>query len=99
MPELRDDILPQDLEKLAFEGWTVKDMADLYACHPDTIRSRFRENLTKGRAKRRGMLREYQWEAARKGNVTMQIWLGKQELGQSEYGANEEEDEQPPFTE
>jgi hypothetical protein len=29
-------------------------------------------------------LRTYQWRSAEKGNVTMQIWLGKQYLGQSD---------------
>jgi len=29
-------------------------------------------------------LRRYQWNSAEKGNVTMQIWLGKQYLGQSD---------------
>ena len=29
-------------------------------------------------------LRRQQWKAAEKGNITMQIWLGKQMLGQSE---------------
>lgn len=29
-------------------------------------------------------LRTYQWRSAEQGNVTMQIWLGKQYLGQSD---------------
>lgn len=45
------------------------------------------------------MLREYQWESARKGNVVMQIWLGKQDLGQSEYGAGSDDEELPPYQE
>lgn len=32
----------------------------------------------------RWSLRRYQMESAKKGNVTMQIWLGKQWLGQSD---------------
>lgn len=29
-------------------------------------------------------LRKKQWESAMNGNIAMQIWLGKQELGQSD---------------
>jgi hypothetical protein len=93
LPELRDDILPEEVERMAFEGCPTKDIADFYSCHPSTIRERFRENLTKGRARRRAVLREYQWEAARKGNVTMQIWLGKQHLGQSDQGERDDREE------
>ena len=32
----------------------------------------------------RNRLRELQWDSAVKGNVTMQIWLGKQYLGQTD---------------
>jgi hypothetical protein len=34
-------------------------------------------------------LRRMQFESANKGNVTMQIWLGKQYLGQSDHPVNE----------
>ena len=40
--------------------------------------------LEKGRANGRSSLRRAQWELALKGNATMLIWLGKNELGQSD---------------
>jgi hypothetical protein len=40
------------------------------------------EALAKGRAALSIRLRQLQWEAARQGSVRMQIWLGKQYLGQ-----------------
>ena len=36
-------------------------------------------------------LRSWQWKSAEKGNATIQIWLGKQYLGQSDKPNNEEE--------
>lgn len=52
------------------------------------IRERFNLSFVEYRDKRldsrRLKLREWQWKAAEKGNVTMQIWLGKQYLGQTE---------------
>jgi len=38
--------------------------------------------LAKGRAAFAIRLRQLQWEAARRGSVRMQIWLGRQYLGQ-----------------
>jgi hypothetical protein len=40
--------------------------------------------LEKGRESGRQSLRRLQWKSALKGNVAMQIWLGKQYLGQSD---------------
>ena len=49
-----------------------------------TIRERFEEELARGHAEQRIMLRRWQWKAAEGGNVAMLIWLGKQYLGQSD---------------
>lgn len=72
------------VETLAKVGATNCEIADHFCCNETTIRTRFSEILTKARADRRIKLREFQWRSAEKGNVTMQIWLGKQELGQTE---------------
>ena len=37
-------------------------------------------------------LRQLQWKSATKGNVVMQIWLGKQILGQSENTIKEDDE-------
>jgi hypothetical protein len=77
--------IPEDaVYKLARLGATNTDIADFYGCDETTIRKRFPEILAKGRAERRNTLRQWQWDAAQAGNVTMLIWLGKQDLGQSD---------------
>jgi hypothetical protein len=100
MPELRDDIDPEQVEKLAYRGWSTKEIADFYECTYQTIRNRFSNILLKARTSRKGDLRDAQWKSAvTNGNVTMQIWLGKQELDQSEYGMRNEDEEEAPFKE
>jgi len=94
VPEARDDIPAEKVEYLAYIGCTVKEIAEFYECTDRTIRNRFSEKLAKGRAKRKQDLREAQWKSAiTSGNITMQIWLGKQELGQSEFGASVTDEE------
>lgn len=44
----------------------------------------FAEQKTKGKCKGKTSLRSWQWATARNGNVTMQIFLGKNYLGQSD---------------
>jgi len=41
------------------------------------------DSLKKGQYQAKIALRRMQWQAATSGNVTMQIWLGKNMLGQS----------------
>ncbi|RJQ55930.1 MAG: hypothetical protein C4521_01015 [Actinobacteria bacterium] len=60
------------------------EIAAFFGCDEGTIRKRFSEELTKGRQNGKISLRRKQWEAAKNGNVTMLIWLGKQWLGQSD---------------
>ena len=99
MPAERDDIDPEKVQYLSSIGCTIKEIADYYDCGISLIKAKFGRFLTKGKVDRNKRLRDYQWQAAEKGNVTMQIWLGKQYLGQGEYGANDSEEEQSPFTE
>lgn len=68
--------------KLAQLGCKTKEIADHFGVSENTITNRFLEELTKGRADVRMSLRQWQLAAAKKGNVVMQIWLGKQMLGQ-----------------
>lgn len=81
-PKLEID--PIEVEKLAKIGATNTEIADFFGCNETTIRTRFSENLIKGRASMKLRLRQLQWRAADNGNITMLIWLGKQELGQTE---------------
>ena len=72
------------IELLASKFCTKKEIASFLGIHPDTITNNFQELFEKGREEGKRNLREWQLESARKGNVTMQIWLGKQYLDQRE---------------
>ncbi len=74
----------KQLENLARFGCTNIEIAQFFGCDESTIRKGYSEFLTKGRATQKLRLRQLQWKSAESGNVTMQIWLGKQILGQSE---------------
>ena len=78
------DIDPEQVQKLAKYGCSNVTIADFFGCSEGTIRTRFYESLAKGRADRKITLHQRQYEAADHGNIAMLIWLGKQDLGQSE---------------
>lgn len=78
------DIDPQDVEKLAMLGCTMKEIAAFCDCSVDTLERRFADIIAKGKEKMKITLRRLQWQAAQKGNVVMLIWLGKQILDQAE---------------
>ena len=86
-----------ELEKLCGLQCTQRDLAGWFNVHLHTIENRvkddteydhhgvfmtFAEIMERGYAKGRVSLRRRQMENADKGNATMQIWLGKQLLGQ-----------------
>ena len=62
----------------------LSEIAAFLNCHVDTITNRFQEIYEKGREKGKARLRDLQLQSAIKGNVTMQIWLGKQYLNQTD---------------
>ena len=74
----------EDVERLAGFGCTNIEIASWFGCDESHIRKNYSEYLTKGRDEGKIRLRQLQWNSAKKGNVTMQIWLGKQLLGQSD---------------
>jgi hypothetical protein len=86
------DIDASDVYKLAKFHCSNKEIAEFFDCSTDTIERRFAAELTKGRAESRINLRKLQWQSAAKGNVSMQIWLGKQYLGQLDAPILEDED-------
>lgn len=67
---------------------TDEEIAAALKVSVDTITRRkqampeFGEALASGKAMGRISLRRLQWQSAKNGNVAMQIWLGKQMLGQ-----------------
>ena len=87
------NIKPAEIEKLAKYGCKNTEIADFYGCDESLLRKSFSENLTKGRSMMRLRLRQLQWKSAEKGNVTMQIFLGKNILGQQDKIETSELDE------
>jgi hypothetical protein len=84
MARPRIDIDEAKVYRLAKLGASNVDIGFVVGCSENVIRARFGEVVAKGKAERRNSLRSWQWKAARDGNVTMLIWLGKQMLGQSD---------------
>ena len=83
----------EEIYKLASYGCTNVEIADFYGCDESLIRKSYSENLTKGRANVKIRLRQLQWDSAEAGNVTMQIFLGKNILGQKDrFEENETEE-------
>tara|TARA_Y100000401_G_scaffold10522_1_gene7192 strand:- start:4768 stop:5079 length:312 start_codon:yes stop_codon:yes gene_type:complete len=80
----KHNIDTEQLEKLASYGCTNREIASFFNCSESLIKKSYSSFLTKGRDKGKMRLRQMQWKAADRGNVTMLIWLGKQVLGQSE---------------
>ena len=78
------DINGDEVEKLPSYGCTNNEIADFYGCSTDLIKKSFSLFTLKGRSRLKMKLRKLQWKSAEAGNVTMQIWLGKQYLKQSD---------------
>jgi hypothetical protein len=72
----------EKIEQLAGFGCTNTEIASFFGCDESLIRKSYSEYLSKGRDKGKIRLRQLQWRAAERGNVSMMIWLGKQVLGQ-----------------
>jgi len=77
------------MDNLAQIRCTYEEMAAMLGVDSDTLRSRFSARIEQNREKGRQSLRRRQWQAAMEGDRTMLIWLGKQELGQSDKTATD----------
>jgi len=82
-----------DLEmvaKLSSLHCTLDELAAFFECDVSTIKRRkssdpeFCAAIYKGRERGKTSLRDLQFKAAKRGNVSMQIWLGKNILNQSD---------------
>lgn len=89
MARPKKEIDETKLYELAKIGCTNEEMAAMLDCHKDTLTRNYADLIEKGRQDMTGSLRRMQYKAAQDGNVTMQIWLGKQLLGQTEKLQNE----------
>ena len=74
----------KQVEQLAGFGCTDTEIASFFDISRTTLERNYEHYLTKGREEGKIRLRQYQWSAAKKGNVAMLIWLGKQLLGQAD---------------
>ncbi|QDP59695.1 MAG: hypothetical protein Unbinned2990contig1001_15 [Prokaryotic dsDNA virus sp.] len=74
----------EQIEQLASFGCTNTEMASFFGCSKSLLTKTYSTNIAKGRDKGKIRLRQLQWTAAKNGNVSMLIWLGKQVLGQTE---------------
>ena len=74
----------KQVEQLAGFGCTDTEIASFFDISRTTLERNYEHYLTKGREEGKIRLRQYQWASAKKGNVAMLIWLGKQLLGQSD---------------
>lgn len=82
-----------EVRKLASYGCTLNEIADFFGVSTDTIRRRFREDVSKGKVDVKIRLRKAQLKAAIEDrNPTMLVWLGKNMLSQSDNGFLEEDE-------
>lgn len=80
----RADIKAETVVVLAKLGMNYAEIARALCVSEWTIRRRFARIIDRFRELRRTHLRLFQWRAAEKGSVPMLIFLGKNELGQSD---------------
>ena len=78
----RKEINVKLLQGLAKVGCTMPEMAILLEVSEDTLHRNFAGIIKRGWKELDSSLRRVQVESALRGNPTMQIWLGKQRLGQ-----------------
>lgn len=82
-PKLQLD--EEKIEELASYGCTGEEISAVMNCAVSTLYDRFSDSIKKGHERRNCSVRRAQYDSAvNKGNVTMQIWLGKQYLNQRE---------------
>ena len=89
---------PEEVEKLAGIGCKDSEIADWFGIKQDTLRYNFADQLTKGREHLKQSLRRAQLSLALSGNAVMLIWLGKNILGQSDNGINNDNNQPLPWS-
>ena len=101
LPVGRDKVVvPHDeVYKLAAIGCKNSEISGWFGITEQTLRAHFSEELTKGREDVKIALRRVQLKTALDGNATMQIWLGKNLLGQSENPQDTTENQPLPWNE
>ena len=87
------------LRKLCEIQCTQKEMAYVLGVSVDTLNRNYRDDIDLGKTMGKVALRRAQWRnATEKNNVTMQIWLGKNILNQTDAPLDEEAGTILPWT-
>jgi hypothetical protein len=89
---------PNDVERLAQMGCKDSEIAEWFGIDENTLRYNFSVELLKGKLALSQSLRQAQIRLAMSGNATMLIWLGKNILGQSEAGINNDSIQPLPWS-
>ena len=76
--------IEKQVEKLASYGLTNKEISEALGYDDSTLKRKFENFLTKGKANLKQRLKRKQIDVALAGNVSMLIWLGKNYLGQAD---------------
>jgi hypothetical protein len=82
---------PQEVRERAHGGASMREIARALGCDETVIRTRFKADFEHGKDARKRELRELQMKAARNGNPALLIWLGKNELEQTDKVGHEHE--------
>jgi hypothetical protein len=84
MARPRKPVDENTVQRLAGIGCTVAEIAAVTGVDKRTLERGYAASIEKGRERGKRSLRRMQWKAAKTGNVTMMIWLGKQLLAQAD---------------
>lgn len=80
----RKKIDKAQVKKLASYNLSVAEIGAVLGCSADTLQRRYAAPMAEGRLLGNFSLKRKQMEMALAGNPTMLVWLGKQNLGQSD---------------
>ena len=83
--------------KLAAIHCTYQEIADIVGTTVHNLEKRFKHVIEKARSEGKKSLRKAQFDKALNGDVRMQMWLGKQYLGQADQPTDEENTEPLPW--
>lgn len=92
-------VVPKDVYELAAIGCTNREIARWFDMSENTLLYNFSNILEKGRSDLKQSLRKAQLKLALSGNAVMQIWLGKNILGQSDNPVSGDENKPLPWNE
>ncbi len=96
-PPIKVDV--EVLRNLCEIQCTIKEIAFVLGVSVDTLNRNYRDVIDAGKSQGKIALRRAQWRnAMEKNNVTMQIWLGKNVLNQTDTPLDEEAGTILPWT-